>query len=106
VIRHGNYEKADGGAGLKSISIMKTHSGLSLKGSVWFKDRKGDIFAFHNGVLSLFKYHLKDQAFKEIELIHDTAFTQVECQQSVLYIAQTDRVYYFDNSQPSSSFYL
>ena len=74
---------------------MKTNEVNSLIGALWFKDRKGDIFAFHDGSLSIFKYHLKKQKMVQIELRKHSSFERVRASGSVVYVPQTDRVYYF-----------
>jgi hypothetical protein len=42
-----------------------------LSKTIWFKDRKGDIFCIHNQFISIFKFHLKKKKFKQIVLRED-----------------------------------
>lgn len=76
----------------------------TLSQAVWFKDRKGDIFAIHDQFISIFKFHLKDKKFKQIVLRQDKNLLRIKSATSIIYIPQNDRIYYFDASNIAFSF--
>ena len=66
IINNAKYDKSKVHSTIVSLDIMKSSEEYSFEQALWFKDRKGDIFAFHDGVLSVFKYHLKEKKMKQI----------------------------------------
>jgi hypothetical protein len=43
---------------------VKWRDGTAFGGdAVWFKDRKGDLFAIHKGILSIFKYSIPRKCY-------------------------------------------
>ena len=66
IINNAKYDKNGVHCNNVSLDIIKSCQEYSFEQELWFKDRKGDIFAFHDGVLSVFKYHLKEKKMKQI----------------------------------------
>lgn len=74
--------------------------------AVWFKDRKGDIFAISKGALSIFKYYFPSKCFKQFIIDIDSLYNPVDNSASLLYINQKDIVYFFNSRDLRKSFYF
>ena len=66
IVNNAKHDKNKVHSTIVSLDIIKNSEEYSFEQALWFKDRKGDIFALHDGVLSVFKYHLKEKKMKQV----------------------------------------
>jgi hypothetical protein len=81
---------------VRGVRVRWKKEGPLGSDAVWFKDRKGDIFAIWKGILSIFKFHIPTKSFEQFPIDSNALFKGVNCASGLLYIPQKDTVYYFN----------
>jgi hypothetical protein len=103
VVKNASYSQEDLGLGIRTIPILQKSE---ERGGIWFKDRRGDIYSIHGSQLYIYKYHLGKMAFSRISIMRNEILKTATEQQSLIYISTTDRVYYFNSKDFTTSFYV
>ena len=92
---HPNEQAA---SNIRAVSIISEDDRAvehQSRNTVWFKDRKGDVFSVHEGFLHIYKYHLTFKCYKKFQLLQDKQLHYITSSSSLLYIPQRDALYYF-----------
>jgi hypothetical protein len=75
-------------------------------GAIWFKDKKGDVFAIFKGTISIFKFHVPSKCFQQFKIDEHQLLNTVEIAAALLYIPHKDAVYYFNQKDLKKSFFF
>lgn len=51
---------------IRAINVVLSHKDSNFDKAIWFKDRKGDIFAINNNTLSIFRYMIQQKCYCQI----------------------------------------